>query len=277
MLVSAFSPSSIVRLSPHIYSFYFNISGSLFLNNFHRGTPRNILSGSTSGGSGLAQVTGSNCIAIRLTTGSSGDSTLFSKVVTGSQHSYGQNFASGVYSASFAISQWESSALRQEIKNAASATFNEIWQSLDGTIGYHTGSLVIKSVNRTSFDNDVPTILLSVTNMRDKYRKQDKVRFRVFAENVDRPVKAKRLPFKTQSEIFPDLYYRIKNVESGDIIIPFEKEKSSTLCSTDSDGMYFDFYMSSLHKGGLFVIEFLLKDHGTDQIFTDVSTKFKVI
>ena len=40
--------------------------------------------------------------------------------------------------------------------------------------------------------------------------------------------------------------------------------------------MYFDLYMDALPKGKLFTIDFLLKDRGVDQVFTDVAARFKV-
>tara|TARA_Y100000310_G_scaffold305686_1_gene346120 strand:- start:574 stop:1161 length:588 start_codon:yes stop_codon:yes gene_type:complete len=194
---------------------------------------------------------------------------------------------SGVYSASFAVSQFSASnagetrqstrPLENEIKNAGSATFKEIWESLDGTVGYVTSSLVVYSVNRTSFDNKLPRLLISITNMQSEYRFKDLSRFRIFAENIDRTIVAKRLPMVSPSEIFTSMYYRIRDVESSDVVIPFDTSHNGTLCSTDSTGMYFDFYMSSLPKGRLFTIDFLVRDRGIDQIFTDVAARFRVI
>lgn len=253
-------------IQDHHKSFYFNISGSIFMNNFHRGTAANILSGTKA-----TEVKGDSCIVVRLVSGT------FEKSVTGSQHKIGQNYITGVYSASFAISEFENSSLRNEIVNAGSGTFKTYWGSTDYSVGYLTSSLVIDSVNRTSFNNQSKRLLVSVTNMREKYRFADKVRFRVFLEDIDRVVKAKKLPFETESQIFTSLYYRIKDYESGDIRIPFATDTNGTLCSTDSEGMYFDLYMDSLETGRLYTIEFLLKDQGFDQIFTDVAAKFRVV
>ena len=250
----------------HNRSFFFNISGSIFMNNFHRGVSSNILSGASS-----TKVEGDDCIVVRLVSGT------FSKSVTGSQHKIGKNYITGVYSASFAISEFENSSLRNEIIKAGSGTFKTYWGSKDYTVGYLTSSLVIKSVNRTSFNNESKRVLISITNLREKYRFDDKARFRVFAEDVDRVVKAKKLPFETESQIFTSLYYRIRDFESGEVRIPFATTTNGTQCSTDSKGMYFDVYMSSLDKGRLYSIEFLLKDQGFDQIFTDVAAKFRVV
>ena len=265
----------------HHQSFYFNLSGSLFLNNYHRGSLKNIISGSS-----LSIVKGSDSILLKLISGSSSRGTYYEKIITGSQHSIGENFVEGVYSASFAISEFSSSnkgetrtgdSLRNEIKNAGSATFTEIWSSLDETIGYITSSLVINSVNRTTFSNKSSRMTISITNMKTQYTATDKARFTVFAEDVDRKIVARKLPFETKSSILTSLYYRIRDIESNDIIIPFETSSNGTLCSTDSNGMYFEFFMSSLPKGKLHTIDFLLKEAGVNQIFTDVSSKFIVV
>ena len=268
-------------IQDHHQSFYFNMSGSLFLNNFHRGRLANIVSGNS-----LSEVKGDDCIILRLVSGTESDGTYFEKIITGSQHKVGQNYVTGVYSASFAISQFTGSnsgeirfggALSDEVKNAGSATFTEIWSSLDDTIGFITGSVVVNSVNRTAFTNTSPRILVTVTNMQDEYRRDDKVKFTVFAEDIDRPISYKKLPFVTNSQIYTSLYYRIRDIENDEIIIPFDTTDNGTLCSTNSDGMYFEMFMDSIPPGILCTIDFLLVDSGVDQIFTDVSSRFKVI
>jgi hypothetical protein len=256
----------------HHEAFFFNISGSLFLNNFHRGSAANIISGSSA-----SKLSGDNSLHVRLVSGTLASGTYFSKTITASQHKIGTNHITGVYSASFAISQWSTGALENEIKNAGSATFTEIWSSIDETIAFMTGSLIVRSVNRTSFNNQSKRIIINVTNMQYEYRISDVVRFRVFAENIDRPVKYSKVPLVTKSSIFTSMYYRVRDVQSNEVIVPFETAYGGTVCSTDSDGMYFDVYMDSLFPGRLYTIDFLVKDQGFDQVFTDSATKFRVV
>jgi len=268
-------------IQDHHRSFFFNLSGSLFLNNYHRGSYSNIVSGAWA-----RKITGNNSLILRLRTGSWSRGTFFEKIITASQHKVGDNFITGIYSASFAVSQFTSSnsgeirqksALENEIKNAGSATFTEIWESLDGIVGYLTSSFVINSVNRTSFSNQSARLIVNITNMQPQYRNTDIVKFRVFAENIDRPVRYKKLPFVTPSEILTSLFYRVRDVDSGDVIIPFETENGGTLCSTDSNGMYFTCYMDSLFKGRLYTFDFMVIDSGVNQIFTDVAAHFRVV
>tara|TARA_R110000851_G_scaffold126058_3_gene257290 strand:- start:1863 stop:3398 length:1536 start_codon:yes stop_codon:yes gene_type:complete len=258
-------------IQDHHKSLYFNLSSSLFLNNFHRGVESNILSGS-----GATEITGSNSLILTLRSGTVSRSTFFEKIITASQHKIGQNFITGVYSASFAVSEYVTASLFNEMKNAGSATFTEIWGSLDGSVGYITSSLTINQVNRSSFNNQAKRLIVSVTNMSPEYCIDDKVRFRAFVEDVDRVIIFKKLPVETVSQIFTSMYYRIRDYESGEVVIPFDTSSNSTLCSTDSSGMYFDIYMDSLPKGRTFTIDFLIKDRGLDQVFTDVAAKFRV-
>jgi len=248
----------------HHKSFFFNLTGSLFLNNYHRGQHANILSGTAA-----LSVTGSNSIVLRLLSGS------YTGSFTGSQHKIGDNFITGVYSASFAISEFETS-LRSEIVNAASATFTEIWGSTDSTVGYHTGSLVINTVERTSFNNAPKRLFVNVTNVKSIYKFSEKVRFRVFAEDISRTVKAVKSPIDTPSEIFTKMYYQIRDADSNRVVIPFETKSNGTRLSTDSDGMYFDFYMNSLASGKTYIFDFLISDSGSDQVYTNIPAKFKL-
>jgi len=265
----------------HHRSFYFNISGSLFLNNFHRGVFANILSGASA-----TKITGDNSLILRLTSGSTGRNTFFQKIITASQHSVGNNSITGVYSASFAVSQFSASnsgetrqstrPLEKEIKNAGSATFTEIWESLDGTVAFLTSSFVVNSVQRSSFSNQPKRLLASITNLQSEYSKDSKIKIRVFVEDVDRPIKYKKVPFVNDGEIFTSMYYRVIDSMSGDVVIPYGLS-GSTLLSTDSDGMYFNFYVDSLHKGRSYKFEFLVKDMGVDQYFDNVASSFSVI
>tara|TARA_R100000664_G_C2760158_1_gene150966 strand:+ start:17186 stop:19162 length:1977 start_codon:yes stop_codon:yes gene_type:complete len=275
-------PSLIIQyndtLQDHHRSFFFNISGSIFLNNGSRSIRRNLLSGSVDSNGNVTYTTieGLNCLLVNLKSGSYASGTLFQKWITGSQYRVGQNFITGVYSASFALSEFENSTLFSHVRKANSASFKAIWTSMDESYSYLTSSLVIKKPDITSFDNDPKRLLVHVTNMQPSYRSNDKVRFRVFVEDIDRDVIAKKLPMYSPSLVFTKMYYRIRDAISSETVIPFDTTNLSTLCSTDSDGMYFDFYMDSLEPGRLYTIDFLISDTGEDLLFNDVATKFRL-
>ena len=252
-------------------SFVFDTTSSLFLNNSANGGLRNLISGTAA-----SEVKGENCIFLRLLSGSETRGTLFSKTITGSQHKIGRNFITGVYSASFAVSEFESSKLFNQVKKALSASFTTIWFPEDESFGFHTGSLIIKRSERTSFDNNTSRILVKITNLKPVYSKDSKARFKVFAEDIDREIVFSKLPLEKKSEIFTKMYYRVRDVVSNEVIIPFEKESDSTLCSTDSSGMYFDLYMDSLSPGRVYTIDFEITEGEVTQIFEGDSAKFRV-
>ena len=247
-------------------NFIFDISGSLFLNNFHYGQPSNVLSGAAA-----TEISGDNCMHLILKSGS------FSKTITASQHKLGSNYQTGIYSASFAVSQFES-LLLDEIKSANSASFTEIWSSIDETVGFYTGSLIINRNKRTAYSNNSKRILVSILNQQDFYEKDDVPRIRVFAEDRDREISFKKKPFEKKSEIFTKMFYRVVDSDSGDVIIPFDTdtENNATALSYDSQGMYFDFYMNSLSPGRSYYFEFKIKDMGTIKIIKDNPATFLV-
>jgi hypothetical protein len=247
-------------------NFFFDLSGSLFLNNFHRGQPSNILSGS-----GLTPITGPDSLLLTLTSGS------YSASFTGSQHTIGGNQIAGIYSASFAINSQEP-LLRTEILNAGSATFSEVWSSLDGTVPYLSSTLVIKSINRTGFSNEQNRLIVNVTNSRSVYRVTERARFRVHALDaaIGDGFKLSKLPLERKSVIFRNMYYRVRDANSGDIIIPFDTSTDSTKMSTDNKGMYFELFMDSFDIGRVYEFDILLRDRGVDQLFKNVGGRFRV-
>ena len=252
----------------HHRSFFFNTSGSLFLNNRLRGSSYNLLTG-TAGK--LHGVSGSSCLKLRIVSGT------YSASFTGSQHKIGNNFVTGVYSSSFLLDEFTvTSSLRDEIKYAGSATFSTYWESFDGTIGYYTGSFVANTIKRTAFTNVPSRLFINITNLTRIYRHSDKVTLRVFVENIDRQIVAKKLPLEAKSEIYTEMFYRVRDYDSNTVIIPFDTKDRATRLSTDTQGMYFDFYMDSLSKGRTYVFDFLIKDLGSDLVFTDVAAKFRV-
>ena len=139
-----------------------------------------------------------------------------------------------------------------------------------------TGSLVVKRSNRSAFDNDSARLLVKITNLKPVYSRGERARFRVFAENIDREIVFSKSPLATKSEIFTKMYYRVRDTSSGDIIIPFEKSSNSTLCSTDSNGMYFDIYMDTLSPGRVYTVDFEVTENGNTQLFEGDAARFRV-
>ena len=217
-------------------NFYFDLSGSLFLQNYHRGHQADILSGAS-----LAQLSGNNCMLLKLTTGS------FTTSSNVSQHSLSSTGAgiSGLYSSSFCIpfssgglvysgSGWAGDSLNAFAIKSGSVTFKTYWTSTDGTVGFHTGSLKIQTIPRNAFDATEQRVDLIVTNAASVYKKRERVKFRVFVNDLSQQPKASRVPYKVDSAILDKVYYQIRDVNSDEIIIPFMKTNNGTRLSTDS-------------------------------------------
>jgi len=257
----------------HHEDFIFDVSGSLFLNNFHRGTPANILSGTAA-----SELSGSSCIMLRL------EKQDLSLYFTGSQHNEGtsETGAKGLYSASFAISLNNSTKVNKTEKllnlayKSGSVEFDEYWTSVDGSVGYHTGSLEIKLPYRTSYNYSPADLYFHFMNMEQTYYKQDIARINVFIRNLEAKDKASKLPYERKSIILSQVYYRIRNLDTGKVIIPFESATGGTKLSSNSSGLSFELRFESLPAGHVYTIDLLVKDFDQNRIYESASPKFKV-
>ena len=55
------------------------------------------------------------------------------------------------------------------------------------------------------------------------------VKIIVFAENAVREVSFSKGPLEKKSEIFHEMFYRVKDFQSGDVIIPFVTSSNATM------------------------------------------------
>ena len=261
-------------LHDHHNSFFFDATGTLFLSNYRRGAAHNVLSGSS-----LTELVGSNCMHLLLKTGS------YSLTVSASMHtgSTTGDGTAGVYSASFCIPFSEStvvdggSTVHHFAVNSGSLTFDTIWSSVDETVGFLSSSLKIMSPVRTSgnFVSRKPS--LRVTNLKSSYKHNNIAKIRVFGRDLanDRLTPSKK-PYSRQSVIFDEAYYRVRDVNSGDILIPFQRNQNGTRLSTDKEGMFFEIRMNNLFVGRTYSLEFLVIDRGTETVIEDAGTRFRV-
>jgi len=262
-------------IQDHHESFFFDSTGSIFLNNKIRGRLKNIVSGAS-----LSQIQGNNSLLVKVTTGS------YNKIITGSQFSRSTNFVTGVYSASFAIwggdtstvntGTYGSVSLSDYVRDSGSITFTTFWQSLDASVGFFTGSLTIKKQNTSGFDNVDPVLSWNISNMSPSYRTGNKVRMRVVAFDNSEPIVAHRVPIERKSKIYTSAFYRIRDAYSHDVVIPFEISRNATLLSTDSDGMYFDIFTDDFPIGRSYIVDVLLKDSGVDRVFEKIGGSFRI-
>ena len=126
------------------------------------------------------------------------------------------------------------------------------------------------SVNRNS------KLLISVTNLRDRYEKDKTIRFKIFVENNDKELFFKKKPFVNPGIRLYNLHYGIKDFTSNKYVVNFDKTYNSTLVSVDSEGMYFDFDMTSLPPGRVYSLCFLVIENGEERVYEKIPAKFRV-
>jgi len=252
-------------------SFYFNTTGTILMTNSVRGENQSILSGSD-----LSEISGENCLLLRITTGSFFEKTVFASSV---DLSTSGDALPGLYSADFCLPYTDTSlvisgATNLTVYDIASASgsikFKTEWRSLDNTVIFATGSLTVRKPKISSYNaiNQSPSV--KAINLKQKYLSSESARIRLFGRNLDNRIHVPvKLPVYAKSEYFEDVFYSIKDALTHEVIIPFERETGGTRVSRDSEGMYFDLLMSNLFPGKNYYFEFLIISGGRSHI--DVS------
>jgi len=264
---SALRPKLVIKYNDSITdnhgNYVFDYSGSLYLNNFSRSAPSNIKN------SDNTDIAPTGAMILKIRSGS------FSKNFNVSQAIRSENRIVGLYSASFALSSYDT-GLNTALKTKKELEFDAIWSSNDETITYLSSSLKVKKNLRTSLKYRERRLLATTLNLNDRYKETDYVRIRLFIENADREVVFTKGPIDKPSEIFENVHYSVRDAINGKMLIPFDIKNNSTKLSTDSDGMYYDFYMSSLPRGRSYVFEYLVKQGSINTYITDAASKFIV-
>lgn len=243
--------------------FEFNVTGSVFLENFSRGTLANILSGSAN-----TEVKGNNSVLLKIHTGS------YEKYFTGSQAIVGGITQTGIYSASFAIDRYMSASvtsantLSDFVAASGSVTFGQEWLSLDETISYFTGSLTIEAQTRTPGRTE-EKYKFSLTNLRSKYEQSDKPRFEIFITDIAKERLSVRIPIRLSTEILPEVYYQIRDAYNGKILIPFTETENATRVSNDKTGMYFEPSLAHLPVGRTYTVDLMTVLNGVKTKYMD--------
>lgn len=254
--------------------FVFNHSGSLFLRNYVRGVPTNLVSGAAS-----SNISGDNSILLKLQVQD------FTEVFTGSQHTAGTDSSqiAGLYSASFCMNSFDSRTVNASndkfthlINKSGSITFATYWISVDENVAYHTGSLTVFPTRKTSFKRQPADLIFRFTNLEPEYTQKDDVYLNVFVEDFSMEDKVYKIPYSKESISLSNVYYRIRELGTNTIIVPFEDSKGSTKLSTGGDGLTLYFKMSSLPKGYVYCFDLLVKDYGETRIYNEASGRFKV-
>lgn len=243
--------------------------GYLFLRSYERSTPANLTSGSTS-------ITGRDCLLLTLTTPVSGGT--LSLYFTGSQHFSGMHAQVGIYSASILVSS-STPALVSQWQTSGSVTFTPVWSSFDRTVAYHTGSALVVRLPERSETSLAPRRLnVSVSGLRSRLGSTESPTVRLDIFDVTSPylTRATRLPVERAGASFRDVHWRLRDVMTGDVVVPFDTVNNSTRASNDASGMYFVLDASNLTQGRSYVIDALVVLGNDRQVYESVSAPFKV-
>ena len=252
--------------------FVFNTSSSLFLQNTVGGTPANLRSGSN-----LTQLRGQDCLLLTLVSGSG--TTASRTYITASQHTGSATGTgqTGIYSASFALNMFDASFFKT-MRSNDELELTEIWSSMDRTIGYFTGSLKVKKASTNSSSAVNRKLLFTALNVQPKYKQYARVKIKLFIEdiNAQRTSKAYKLPRELETITVNKAFYRIRDIETNTILVPFDDIRNSTALSSDASGMFIDFRTAGLPLNRNYTIDLLVKDRGLSEIIPLDNISFRV-
>lgn len=218
-------------------------------------------------------LTGSNCLTLKFDMPISGG--MYTLLFSGSQFNDGINERIGIYTSSFIIEKTEQLKTLQQI--SGSIKMLPIWCSNDQAITYLSGTNVtINDNQRSNSQIDMSKYVVSVYSLNEQYDSDcDDVEVRVHI--VDKNIMSNLAKtYINDPGISPIAHYRIRNVYTNDIIIPFDFVNNSTLMSTDVNGNYFMFSPASLPKDNVYTIDVAILCGAMQKTFNDCSTFFKV-
>lgn len=247
---------------------YLDTASTLVLHNFVRSAPANLASGST-------PVTGTQCLILQLVTPVSGGT--YSLYFTGSQHFAGVNPQTGIYSASVLVSSTEP-ALVDQWQTSGSITFTPIWQSLDGTVAYHTGSAITFQAPQRGDVALTPRYEVTVLGVRDRMATNEQTTLRINIFDITAPIvqRATRLPVQIPGKVVRDVHFQVRDAVTKTVVVPFDTVWNSTRASSDAQGMYFRLDSSNLTAGRSYVIDVLIVSGDDQQLYEAASPAFRV-
>jgi hypothetical protein len=267
----------------------FDESNRFYIYNTPRGVFENFKSGSS-------EITGANCLNLELVASKSN-----SIQVTGWSPSHSQSItytttSISYFSASFPASQVSFGGLFQEGSYCADvtlATFSDpvldsfvsgsgyrqkfltLWKSLDNTYLYASGSFIqFQKFTASPIAFDQRNYVVNMTNLEQFYNHSESTRLRVFIQDWEQDYSTKRLPKPAVSRTFRNMYWRLIDPFTKEVVIPFDD--IGTRLSSDGGGMFFDFWFSDLNVNRVYEFEFQIRENGKNDYFLEQGFRFKV-
>lgn len=231
----------------------FDVSGTLYLSNVVRGSRSNFVSGSS-----LAQLTGQDCVKLRLSTGS------FNAYFTGSQAAAVGNIA-GLYKANCIIKSNEtgiisgSQTLAQHITASGSITFTETWTSMDGTVELRSSSLTIRKHEPIgSFYANEKLVVHCDGPHTSPGSETVLIRARPYdlsLEDMSTKYAYERKPVRVSN-----MLYRIVDLNGGEVVVDYDTVGTKASC--DENGNFFRLQADAVPPGRPVTFEFLVTYNG---------------
>lgn len=249
--------------------FVFDISSTKYLYNRTRSGLTNLFSGST-------QLTGTNCVLMRLETEHSGSTyTFFS---TGSQYTFNNSLVSGTYVASINVPSTDTN-VRRIVQASGSFRVKEIWSTLDRSIGYFTSSYqYFELPTSNTHDPTLREYKVAAYNCKSQYNSTEMHRIKIFCQQKDHSHVPRRQPIITPSDFPTEMYYSIRDTKTNEVMIPFDKQHKSTKLSNDVNEFYFDLFPGDLPSGGLYAIDVLLVDGDSVELtYRNIGSLFTIM
>lgn len=244
---------------------HFSSTGSLFIYNFDGDEQKNLQYGGT-------DLTGEDCIKLTLKNQNylGGVNLSF----TGSQFKNGSCAISGVYYANVSIPT--TPEISAHLKKSGSISFTPIWSSLDNSVSYITGS-AINFYPKTTYTlpENSKKLVVGVTGVPHKLNRSDKAKARVNVFDITDPlINVTKFSVETPGKVFKKSHYRIREIDSNRIIVPFDTAKKSTKLSSDGHGMFFFLDGMSLYPGKNYIVDILIIIGNDEYVYENVSSPF---
>lgn len=247
----------------------FDSACKITLYNSVGGSLSNILSGSS-----LTQITGSNCLVLKLLTEISGG--YYDLVFSGSQFTRGIHPVSGTYQATVTIPS-SNATIKTKLAQSGSVNFLPVWASNDLSVGYVTGSVITARPPIRTGANTLKSYSVSVNDVKSAYKNDEEALVRVHIFDQTNPyIKLTKVPINLNGIVVKNVYYQIRDVVTGEVIIPFDDTKNSTKVSSDFEGMFFNMHTSSLRVGRTYTIDVMISQNGIKTKFESVSPDFRI-
>jgi len=255
----------------HHADFRFDISNDLYFKNNSRNGTSNFVDDIN-----LNEVSGNNCMNLKLSIKDFEETYLVSQVVKGTNKIPVKGFyvAKNVVIPSF--SPFSGSLSFNDFnKETQNFKIDEKLKSLDDARIYHSCCL---NVNSNNSCNSITknNLLINTVNLQNKYNQKEIQKIKVFIDDISKKMQSRRTTtLAKKSKLMDEVHYRLVDSINGSIIFDFDFDKKSTRMSYNEEGMFFNFNFNIVPFGRPHCFEFAVYDQDEIIIFRD-QTNFSI-